>query len=261
MKRIFALSAIALILVLSLCACGKKAGDDSPMTLTGWALTPQTWSSPNGATVNLTAEVNHKDETVTAQFVVRLGDGDVVNETCAWDNDKLTAAAELNAADGYSYFVILTAADGTLTELPLNTEENPVSTSLVNLATALNSYCNVVVEDSDISGNTLTITAGSVEIQAPQITDDGAAIGCQETALVLLLDGEELTRATLTPEASEVPGGFEADLAGTTFTVPSMDDDGQMLLRLDVTLTNGQVLTCEGASWTYIDGQVISTVG
>lgn len=263
MKRntVFALIALVLALALSLCACGKKAVDDSPMALTDWTLSPQTWSSPNGATVNLTAQVNHKDEAVSASFVVRMGDGDVVNAPCTWDGDKLTAAAELNAADGYSYFVVLTAADGSLEEVPLSTTEKPVSTSLVNLASALNSYCNIIVEDSNITGSTLTLTAGSLEIQAPQITNDGAAITCQETALVLMLDGEEVTRATVTPEASEVPGGFEAGLAGTTFQLPSMAEDGQLILQLKVTLSNGQILTCEGATWTYMDGQVFSAVG
>lgn len=258
---IIALTLVLLVLALSLCACGKKAGDDSPMTLTDWTLSPETWSSPNGATVNLTAQVNHKDEAVSAHFVVRQGDGDVVDELCAWDGNKLTAAAELNAADGYSYFVVLTAADGTMEEIPLSTAEKPVSTSLVNLASALNSYCNLIVEGSDITGGTLTLTAGSVEIQVPQITNDGAAITCQETALVLMLDGEEVTRATLTPEPSEVPGGFEATLAGTTFQLPAMAEDGQLVLQLKVTLSNGQILTSEGATWTYMDGQVFSAVG
>ena len=265
MKRKSIISVIALLLVLSLalCACGKKDTpvEDGAMALTGWTLTPQTWSSPNGATVNLSAEVNHQDETTTAEFVVRQGDADVCNVPCTWEEGKLVAAAELNAADGYSYFVILTAADGTPTEVALNTAENPVSTSLVNLASALNSYCNVIVEDSDITGNTLTITAGSLEIQAPQITNDGAAITCQEVALVLSMNGEELTRSAISPAASEVPGGFEADLSGTTFSVPTLEEDGQIVLLLQVKLSNGQELTCEGATWTYMDGQMVSVVG
>ena len=262
MKRESVLSVIALALVVVLClgACGKKT-QDGPMTLTGWTLTPETWSSPNGATVHLSAEVNYKDTEVTAAFVVRQGDGDVVNEPCVWEKDKLTAAAELNAADGYSYFVILTAADGTPTEINLSTEASPVSASLVNLQSALNSYCNVVVEDSDYSGSTLTVSAGTVEIQAPQLTDGGAAISCKDVALVLLHDGEELSRTAVTVEPTEVPGGFEGNIAGAAFSVPTLDTDGQILLRLEVTLSNDQVLTAEGAAWTYMDGQVVSTVG
>lgn len=266
MKRnsLFTLIAVILALSLCLCACGKKEKvlDDGPMALTGWTLTPKTWSSPNGATVCLSAEVNHVDETVAAEFVVRQGDADVCNAQCTWKDGKLIAEAELNAADGYSYFVVLTPLDGaTPTEVALNTTESPVSTSLTNLASALNSYCNVIVEDSEIAGSTLTITAGSVEIQVPQITDDGKDITCQEVSLVLTMDGEELTRVSVDPQASEVPGGFEADLSGTSFTIPAMEQEGQIVMMLHVKLSNGQELTTEGASWTYMDGQMVSTVG
>lgn len=266
MKRnsVFALIALILTLSLCLCACGKKddVSQDGPMALTGWTLTPKTWSSPNGATVCLNAQVNHQDETVNVEFVVRQGDADVCNARCTWEDGNLIAEAELNAADGYSYFVILTPADGsTPTEVALNTTENPVSSSLVNLASALNSYCNVIIEDSEIAGSTLTITAGSVEIQAPQITDDGKEIACTEVSLVLSMDGEELTRTNVEAQASEVPGGFEADLSGTNFSIPAMEQEGQIVLVLHVKLSNGQELTCEGASWTYMDGQMVSTVG
>lgn len=267
MKRKNFLAAVAMILLISLalCACGKKEadvdgpaqGENGPVTVTAWTLTPETWSSPNGATIHLSAEMSRRDDAVTGEFVVRQGDADVVNAPCTWDGNKLLAEAELNAADGYSYFVVLTAADGSLTECPLGGAD----ASLVNLASALNSYCNVVVGDSDYSNKTLTLTAGSVEIRVPQITDDGAAITCKEVSLVLTMDGEELTRTAVAVSSTEVSGGFEADLAGTTFSVPAMDDDGQVLLRLEVSLSNGQSLSAEGGTWTYMDGQIISTVG
>lgn len=265
MKRKFVLSAVVLVLVMSLClcGCGKKdaTAEDGAMTLTGWTLTPETWSSPNGATVHLSAQVNHKDDTVRGEFVVRLGDGDVANEPCTWDKDTLTASVELNAADGYRYFVILTAADGTPTEISLDTEANPVDSSLVNLASALESYCNVVVTDSDFSSDVLTITSGTLEIQVPKLTDDGKTITCKEAALVLTLDGEEITRTTVAATDSQTPGTFRADLSGTTFSVATLEEEGQILLRLDATLSNGQFLTAEGCTWTYIDDQVVSAVG
>lgn len=261
-KSCFALIALVLAVSLALCACGKQEqgnsgdNDGSPMTLTDWTLTPETWSSPNGATVHLKASVNHRDDTVTAAFVVRQGDGDVATVDCQWEKDTLTASADLNGADGYSYFVVLTGSDGSLTEVALNADQ-----SLVNLASALESYCNVVVTDSRYEGSTLTLVAGSGEIQAPQITDDGAAIGCEKAELVLLHDGEELTRTAIDPQTTEVAGAYVADLAGTTFTVPTLEDDGQIVLRLEVKLTNGQELSCEGPSWTYLDGQIVSSVG
>lgn len=253
------LIALFLICTLVLCGCAKKQtqNDGGPMALGQWSLTPETWSSPNGATIHLSAEVSNADKSATAEFVVRQGDGDVANAPCTWEDGKLIAEAELNAADGYSYFLVLTAADGSLTEWPLP----GVDGSLVNLATALNSYCNLLVTDSAYENGKLTLTAGKLEIQAPQLTDGGEAITCQETFLVLTKDGEELTRTAVTVEASEVPGGFEAELVGTTFTLPAMEEDGQVLLRAEISLSNGQSLSAEGGTWTYMDGQIVATVG
>lgn len=262
-RSLFRLISLFLVCALALCGCGNKEpqnsgnNDGTPMTLGQWTLTPETWSSPNGATVHLSAEVTNPDKTASAEFVVRLGDGDVVGAPCSWDGNKLLAEAELNAADGYSYYIVLTAADGALTEWPLGGADS----SLVNLATALNSYCNLLVTDSTYANGTLTLTSGSLEIQAPQLTDNGNAITCKEVTLVLTKDGQELTRTAVTVTDSEVPGGFEADLAGTTFSVPAMEEDGQILLRLDVTLSNGQSLSAEGGTWTYMDGQIVATVG
>lgn len=257
------LTALLLVCALALCGCGKKApqnsgtNDGGPMALGQWTLTPETWSSPNGATIHLSAEVTNADKSATAEFVVRQGDGDVVNAPCTWDGSKLLAEAELNAADGYSYFIVLTGSDGSLTEWPLTGAD----VSLVNLASALNSYCNLLVTDSAYENGKLTLTAGSLEIQAPQLTDGGETITCQEASLVLTKDGQELTRTVVTVEASEVPGGFGVELAGTSFTVPDMEEDGQIVLRAEVFLSNGQSLSAEGGTWTYMDGQIVATVG
>ena len=257
------LTALLLVCALALCGCGKKepqnsgSNDGAPMALGQWTLTPETWSSPNGATIHLSAEVANADKTATAEFVVRQGDGDVVNAPCTWEAGKLIAEAELNAADGYSYFIVLTAADGSLTEWPLSSTDG----SLVNLATALNSYCNLLVTDSSYEDGKLTLTAGKLEIQAPQLTDGGEAITCQEIALVLTKDGEELSRTSVAVTASEIPGGFEAELAGTSFAVPTMEDDGQVVLQAEVSLSNGQSLSAQGGTWTYMDGQIVATVG
>lgn len=262
-RTLFRLTALVLVCALVLCGCGSKEpqnsgeSDGTPMALGQWTLTPQTWSSPNGATIYLSAEVTNPDKTATAEFVVRQGDGDVVNAPCTWDGNKLLAEAELNAADGYGYFIVLTATDGSLTEWPLGGADS----SLVNLASALESYCNLLVTDASWEGGKLTLTSGSLEIQAPQLTDGGAAITCDTVALVLTKDGQELSRTDVAVGASGVPGGFKADLAGTAFSVPSMEEDGQIVLRAEVSLSNGQSLSAEGGTWTYMDGQIVATVG
>ena len=45
------------------------------------------------------------------------------------------------------------------------------------------------------------------------------------------------------------------------FDIPEMEDDQQLSLRLDVTLSNGQVLTDSNGTWSYIGGELVSAVG
>lgn len=273
-KRIF--SAIALIAVFAfvLAGCGAKeepaatAAETVPeltpgqsLELTSSSLTAATWSSPNGATVNLTAVPNGYAEGQSAAFVVRLEGEDAANVPCDWNGSAYTASADLNAADGYCYFVILTAADGTQTEIPINTPTNITDDALVNMETALNSYCSMTVEASQQDGGKLTITAGSVEVQTPRITNEGEAITCGEAVLVLTFNEQEVARAELTLEEAEIPGSYTADIAGTSFDIPAMEDDQELAVRLDVTLSNGQFLTASGGTWTFLDGQMMTRVG
>ena len=274
MKAMRILTAIALVFAFVLAGCGAKeepaattaetvptlaAGQS--LELTSCSLTASTWSSPNGATIYLTAVPNGYAEGQSAAFVVRLEGGEAANVACEWNGSAYTACADLNAVDGYSYYVVLTSADGTQTEVPVNTPDNPVDEAMMNMETALNSYCSMTVEGSAQEGSKLTITAGSVEVQAPRITDEGETITCSEAVLVLTFNEEEVARAALTLEEAEIPGSYAADIAGTSFDIPAMEDDQQLAVRLDVTLSNGQFLTAPGGTWTFLDGQMMTTVG
>ncbi|MDD5863604.1 MAG: hypothetical protein PUD80_03060 [Firmicutes bacterium] len=273
-KRIFTVIALIAVFAFVLAGCGGKEeavvtevgtvpelATGQSLELTSSALTATTWSSPNGATVNLTAVPNGYAEGQSAAFVVRLEGEDAANVPCDWNGSAYTASADLNAADGYSYFVILTAADGTQSEVPVNTPANPTDDALLNMESALNSYCSMTVTASEQNGSKLTITEGSAEVQAPQITNEGETITCSKAELVLTLNEEEVARAELALEEAEIPGSYTADLAGTGFDIPAMEDDQELAVRLDVTLSNGQFLSAPGGTWMFLDGQMVTTVG
>ena len=147
-KNLFVL--IALILALALCACGKEEPVETtastvpsipqPLALTSYELTATTWSSPNGATITLTAVPNAYTEGQKASFVVRLEGEEVANVPCAWDGSNYVAAADLNAENGLCYYVVLTSAEGLTTELAINTPTNPGNEDFINMKDALNSY-------------------------------------------------------------------------------------------------------------------------
>lgn len=265
-KHILILIALVAVFALALTACGSDNTDDQgnpdlPLGLASWSMDATTWSSPNGATVNLTATPNSYSKGQTAAFIIRLEGEEVENVPCEWKNKQYTASADLNAADGYCYYVLLTAADGTQAEVPVNTPTAPTDESLINMEAALNSYCDLTVETSSFDGGKLTITKGQVQVQPPRITNAGQTITCSEAVLVLTFNEQEVSREKLTLPEADAAGRYVLDLTGTAFTVPAMEDDQQLSLRLDVTLSNGQSLTAPGGTWFYNGGELLSAVG
>lgn len=229
--------------------------------LTSASLSSSTWSSPNGATVSLTAIPSAYVEGQSATFVVRLNDADVVSRPCDWDGTSFTAAVDLNAANGYCYYVQLRNPDGGSNEITVNSPSSVTNEPLINLEDALNAYCSASVIDYTFSGDTLTLTSGSVEVQAPRIINGGQEIRCQDAQLVLKRYDQELGRATVSLTAGAAQGQWTGSLMDIPFTLPALKDDQQLDLTAEVVLTNGQILTTHIATWFYMGGEVVSSVG
>lgn len=277
MKR---MSILAMVLALSLvlCACGSEktsettapattapAETEAPaplvLALSDWSMSATTWSSPNGATIHVSATPETYADGLIAAFEVRLNDEDVAVIPCEWDGTTFTASADLNAADGYSYYVVLTAADGQTEEIAVNTASQPTVEAFVNMESALASYCSVTVEESTFEGSKLALVNGKIQVQVPTITNDNEVITCAKTELVLLFNGETLDTEALTLSKTETAGLFEAQLQDITFDVPEMEDDQKLDLYLNVTLTNNQVLSAFGGNWFYNDQCLLPVVG
>ena len=270
-RNALAITALILILALVCAACGggdeatSPSGDQTlptgqPLGLSDCELTASTWSSPNGATVHLSAVPLGYDQGQSAEFVVRLDGDEAFRGPCEWTGSSYTASADLNAADGYCYYVVLTSPSGEQLELPVNTPSEPTDEALINMSDALNAYCELVIDDSSQNGSDLTIT-GTARIQPPRIYNAGAPITCDKAELVLTFNGEQTQRVDLTVPERGDGGLYEFSVSGTTFKVPSMEDDQQLILQLDVTLSNGQTLSSPGCCWFYNDGQLILAVG
>lgn len=271
-KNILALIALIAVFALAMTACGSEKAPETtvaatteapaPLGLSDWTLTATTWSSPNGATVNLTAIPFGYVEGRTAAFTVRLEGEEVGSVPCEWDGSQYTASLELNAEDGYCYYVLMADADGNSAEIPVNTPSMPTDEALINMADALNSYCNLMVDESSFADGKLNITKGTVQVQVPKITNEGEAITCTEAVLVLTFNGNDLDTEKLTLAETDVIGAYELALTDVSFDVPEMEDDQQLTLRLDVTLSNGQTLTAAGSNtFIYNNEGLLPVVG
>jgi len=274
MKRMLSLL-LALVFALALTGCGSESAPETtaaptvpaadpsqPLTLTNWTMDATAWSSPNGATVNLTATPSGYTEGQSAVFTVRLDGEEVASEPCQWDGNAYTASAELNAMDGYCYFVILTTSEGVESEVTVNAPSAPTDESLIDLADALNTFCTVTINTSQLSDGKLTITDGNAQLQLPKLTLREGNVTCSEAKLILSYDDEDVTEVVLSGVEADESGLCSMDLAGTAFTVPAeMEDDHRLALRMEAQLSNGQSISAPGGSWHVFDGSLVLAVG
>ncbi len=277
-KKLVKLFALITVFALLFAACGAKenapsATESAPaelqaaltgeLGLTGWTLDANIWSSANGASVDLTATPVAYAKGMTASFVVRLEGEDVANNPCEWNGSAFTGFADLNAEDGYCYYVILTGVDGSTATVEINTPTTPFNDALINLAASLESHCSATITDTSYENDTLTITEGTAVIQVPRVTDGGQTVTCTEARLILNLDGGALAQEKLDlPAELNAEGGYTISLVGLAFSVPQMEGDHQLTLTLAADLSDGQTLEdAASTSWFYSDGTVHLTVG
>ena len=279
MKKMCKLLALVTAVCLLFVACGAKeaapaqtlapetvpaaAPVDLDLGLTSWTLEPSIWSSANGASVDLTATPVAYAEGLTASFVVRLEGEDVSNNPCQWNGTAFTSYADLNAEDGYCYYVVLDDGNGVQLTVEINTPTIPFNDALINLAASLESYCHATVSDAAFEEGKLTLTKGAVTIQVPRITDGGQAVTCTGAELVLNLDGGALTKVALDlPAELSTDGSYTVDIANVSFDIPALEGEHSLTLTLTAQLSDGVTLTDEEtASWFYSDGDVHMTVG
>lgn len=229
--------------------------------LSDWSMQATAWSTGDGATVSISASPLHHEEGQTAAFQVTL-EGEVVADIpCTYNDSVYTASAELNAADGYCYYIRLIAPDGAVTEVAVNTPTMPTDDSLINLYSCLNAFCSVYLEDCQTSQDTLTLVGGYGQIQLPRIPLAGGSVTCTDARLSLQCNGAEIHSQTLQlPPMDETNSAF-VDLDGIQLPLPQMQEEDQLDLWLEVTCSDGEVLRCYAGSWFFIAGQLGMAVG
>lgn len=274
------------VLVLALAGCGKEK-DDKVTTLESenaqlqeeldsanaqldqlekaglktWDLSAIAWIDANGATVTFTGEPNAHEDGQTAQLLVRFNGEEMASQDCTWDGSKYTAVVDLEAADGYSYTCVLTAADGTMEQIVLSSPDNPTVDTLVYMQSSLTAYCNLFVADYEVKDEKMNITSGYVQVQLPQISADGSKVTFEGAELVFLLNGETLETQKIDLPQGEGAGSYESALTSVSFNMPEMKDDYQLDLNLNVKLSGGSTITANGGSWFYNNGKLNMVVG
>lgn len=238
----------------------RLAAYENRPALAEYTLTGSAWSSNNGATVTVTAVPTTHDDSHTAALSVQLNGVEVEFVPCEWNGTAYTASVDLNAANGYGYYFIITTADGNPTRMELNTPNNITDDTLVYMETALSAYANMVMEGWEEKDGKLVVTSGFVQVQMPRLTADGKT-GYAGSQLILKSNGEEVERKAIDVPAGEGIGSYEAAISNQQFTLPEMGSDSILELWLEVTLSNGQVIDTVACTWSYLDGVLMPSVG
>lgn len=229
--------------------------------LKDWHMSASVWDGASGATVSLSAVPGAYHDGQSALFSVRLNGYEVASVTCDWNGTSYTADAELESSDGYGYYVTLIGADGTKEQIALNTPENTVDDTLVYLESSMAAYGNILVDRWDGNDKTLTLISGFIQVQLPRISATGGDVALDKVNLVFQLNGNEIQRRSLDMPAGEGEGSYELAFENISFDVPEMESDYQLDLWLEITLSDGQVITSSGGSWYHSDDGLMMVVG
>ena len=109
--------------------------------------------------------------------------------------------------------------------------------------------------------NALSVSRQVIVGDIALLRASGSPIEATKAALVLMHNGQEVSRQELPLVAGEAEGTYEASIINIPFTTPALEDDHQLDLVLEITLSAGDPLTNNSCSWYYIDGGLTMVVG
>ena len=226
-------------------------------SLSEWELTAAAWADSTGADVTFTAVPTEYQPGMGATLLVMLGDRQAASVPCVWDGTVFRGTANLNAADGYSYFCLLSGPNG-VQQLSLMGPESENAGIPVYLHSALSSYCNLLVSDwVEQNGSSLILNGAYAQVQLPQIQE--LTIASQE--LVLRLNGQISVKVPIMLMPSEVAGSYELIINDLHLPMPELDSTDNLELYLEITLSDGRHLQAFGIGWYLENGKLSASVG
>ena len=228
-------------------------------TLQEWELNASPWADSTGADVTFTAVPSEFRSGVSAELLVLLEGKQVSSTPCIWDGSRFTATVPLNAADGYSYYCLLSAPGGTQ-QLTLTAPDSPDAGIPVYLQSALQAFCNLVITDWTQNADSLDLSSAYAQVQLPQISAAGD-LQIISAELVLRLNGENSTHVPITLNPSEVANSFDATLIDLSLPMPELENADSLELYLEVVLSDGRHMQAFGLSWYQENGRLQSAVG
>ncbi len=230
------------------------------MSLQSWDITARPSEDGALADVAFSAVPDGLLEGQSITFEV-VQDGQVgVSLPCLFDGTTFTANAQLEPKNGYSFYCVLSDGSNSYKREALMDPANAALTTLMNLADAMNTYCNMVVDDYSAADGKLNLKL-NLSAKLPEFVSKEAPAAVESAKLIFTMGEEELETKDVTFEAGE-KGMLEAVMDDCSLTIPEkMEKDAQLTLTLKVKLTNGQELGSVSASWFMQDDALVMVTG
>lgn len=162
-------------------------------------------------------------------------------------------------------------SEDTASMLDLQAQNIQLQSQIDKLTTRLNSpseaptysvddiYCNLILDDFTAGDVHLILDSVYAQVQLPQST--GAPLSIRRAELVLTLGENEVYQQDITLVPGESEGGYELTLTNVQLPLPELEADQQLDLKLEVTLSDGQHLRSDSASWYAEDGVLYLIAG
>lgn len=228
--------------------------------LDSWQL--EAWGSTqeDPATIRFSARPVAHEADQRAELLVLLEGQEVLRMPCTWDGEAFSASPTLTPADGYGYYCVLTAPEGTVERLPLSTPEEPRAPKLTFLFSSLRLEASAVLKEIRLDRNDLTVDVAAA-VQTPLLTRDGEPVTVNQAELQWFLDGELLDTAPVDLSPGQTQGSFSGIAAGICLDVPKMEEGSTLELTFRAAFSDGRERSTPVGSWTMTQRELIATVG
>ena len=115
-------------------------------------------------------------------------------------------------------------------------------------------YCNLIIGDWIFEEGRLTVSTAFAQALAENTALERAFI-------VLTVNGDALHMLSIEMAPGEATDSYELDLSELLFDVPALADGDAVELLLEITLSDGRILTSCGGNWEYLENNLQMIAG
>ena len=160
--------------------------------------------------------------------------------------------------------ISLNSGNAKLTQLELQNKNLQEQLSILSASVSKDqissdAYCHLMVNDWEGNLKELTLTSGIAQVVLPTSSETELLI--QSSQLVLRQGIQEIERWAVTLVATDSNASFEAVLENVRFQLPTLQENDQVDVWLEVVLSDGQILLSPAYGWYRFGDELFMVAG